>query len=70
MPFGIVRLAMATAIANSTGREEMADEAVPWGHWIADSNMAAPEDDRRHSTLASTLWNNGLGVRLRPRSSG
>ena len=33
----------------------MAEEVVPWGHWTADPNMAAPEDDRRHSELASTF---------------
>ena len=58
MPFGILPLARAVwdnCHCERTSRKEMAEEAVPWGHWIADPNMAAPEDDRRHSALASTV---------------
>jgi hypothetical protein len=58
MPFGIPPLARAVrdnCNCERTSREEMAEEVVPWGHWIADPNMAAPEDGRRHSELASTF---------------
>ena len=58
MPFGILPLARAVrdnCNCERTSREEMAEEVVPWGHWIADPNMAAPEDGRRHSELASTF---------------
>ena len=29
-----------SAPSASTGKEDMADEAVPWGHWAEDPNMA------------------------------